>query len=101
MKYRFTLETAIIATKYGVAPIACWPLPTDASPSDILWRKIWWWFLVIHQIVGSIGWVWNVYENTHDFDLVIRVVTEMVAVMGTVGKMIVCKAETSRLQVRY
>lgn len=101
IKYRITLETAIIATQYGISPIACWPLPPDASASKVLQRNLWWWFLFVHQMVASSGWIYNIYENINDADTVIRVVSEIIAIMGTIGKMITCKAKASDLQVKY
>ncbi|XP_012258176.3 odorant receptor 46a-like [Athalia rosae] len=97
-KRRFTFEQSMLILKYSVAPIACWPLPAEASASDVRLHNIWWWFAFIHSTVSTGGWFWHVYQNSNNFNVAMKSVTELFPISAVWIKMVICRIEASRLQ---
>ncbi|XP_025601780.2 odorant receptor 46a-like [Athalia rosae] len=97
-KRRITFARSMLILKYTIAPMASWPLPPEASASDIRQRNIWWWCAFIISISSTSGWYWSIYLNLNDFDVAIKAVSELFPMSAVWVKMIVCKIEASRLQ---
>ncbi|XP_048507638.1 odorant receptor 46a-like [Athalia rosae] len=97
-KRRITFARSMLILEYSIAPIACWPLPAEASASDVRLRNIWWWFAFIHSSVSTSGWYWHIYQNSNNFNVAMKSVSELLPVSAVWLKMVVCRIEASRLQ---
>ncbi|XP_012258160.3 odorant receptor 46a-like [Athalia rosae] len=98
-KRRTTFERSMLILEYSTWPTGCWPLPADASASDIRGRNIWWWFSLFHSTISTGGWFWNIYLNTNNFDVAMKSISELCPLTAVFLKLVTLRLDATRLQV--